>query len=114
MAKKCKDDLELKKNILNDKLDNFLFNTKDNLWLDLDVQNFDNQCIFIDEILNENNLFLRVYEFKDKFFYLIKQNSQKNTVLRDLSSCIIEKFNGFHIDRTDQEKKWEKVFNQLT
>ena len=31
MAKKCKDDLELKKNMLNDKLDNFLFNTKDNL-----------------------------------------------------------------------------------
>lgn len=80
---KCKDDLELKKNMLNDKLYNLLFNAKDNLRLDLDVQNFDNQCIFIDEILNENNLFLRVYEFKDKFFYLIKQNSQKNTVFRD-------------------------------
>lgn len=34
---KCKDDLELKKNMLNDKLYNLLFNAKDNLRLDLDV-----------------------------------------------------------------------------
>ena len=34
---KCKDDLELKKNMLNDKLYNLFFNAKDNLRLDLDV-----------------------------------------------------------------------------
>ena len=49
-------------------------------------------------MLNKKNIFLRIYELKDKLCNLIKQKSKqkkkKNTVLRDLSSCIIEKLKG--------------------
>ena len=52
-------------------------------------------CFEINEILIEENIFLRVYEIKDKFRYLFHENNRKKNVLRSLSSCIREKFNGF-------------------
>ena len=53
----------------------------------------------------KNGLFLRVYELKDKFRYLIKQDSEKKTILRELSSCVIKNFNGFSIVRIEFYKK---------
>ena len=40
---------------------------------------------------------MRVCKLKDKFHCLINQNSEKKTVLRELSSCVIKKFNCFYI-----------------
>ena len=71
------DDDELKKDINNDKLYDALLAAKDKLRLDLDIQNFENQYFSVNNLLNEYSLFLRVYELKDKFFYLIKQDSEK-------------------------------------
>ena len=82
-----------------------LSNLNKNLRLDLGIQNFENQCHSVNELLNKNGQFLRVQELKDKFRYLIKRNSEKKTVLRELSSCIIEKFNGFNIVRVKFSKK---------
>ena len=53
-------------------------------------------------MLNKKNIFLRIYELKYKLCNLIKQKSKqkkkkKNTVLRDLSSCIIEKLKGAEV-----------------
>lgn len=45
-------------------------------------------------IFLQKNLFLRVQEQHDKFRFIIKKGAQgKNNVIRDLSSCIIKKFN---------------------
>ena len=60
------------------------------LRLDLDILNFENQCFSVNDLLNKHGLFWRVYELRDKLRYLIKQDSEKNTVLRELSSCLIE------------------------
>ena len=51
----------------------------------------------MNDLLNKHGLFLRVYELKDKFQYLIRQDSKKKTVLRYLFSCIFEKLNGCNI-----------------
>ena len=60
------------------------------------------------EMLNKNRLFLRVYKLKDKFRYLIKQNPEKKTALRELFSCIVQKFNGFSIVCVKFSKKlWQ-------
>ena len=83
----------MKKGIDNDKLYEVLSATKEKLRLDLDIQNFENQCFSVNDLLNKYGLFLRIYEQKDKFRYLIKQDSEKKTVLGELSSCIVEKFN---------------------
>ena len=56
-----------------------LFAIKNSLRLDgQDVLHFENQCFQVNTILNKHNLFLRVYELKDKFRYLIKQSESKN------------------------------------
>ena len=91
----CEDDT-LSSDIKKETFDAFN-QIKDSLRLDLDLVNFENQCFQVNKILMKNNLFLRVYEMKDKFRFLIKQDSNKKGVIRELSSCIIEKFNGFHI-----------------
>ena len=54
-----------------------LFEIKSLLRLDLDVLNFENQYFKINTILNKYDMFLRVFELKDKFRYLFKQNSEK-------------------------------------
>ena len=73
--------------------------------LGLDILNFENQCLKINQILNKNNLFLCVFELKEKFHCLIKQDSEKKNLIRDLSACIIEKFNGFNIVRIESDRK---------
>ena len=82
-----------------------IYTLKDVLKLDLDILNFENQCLKINQILNKYNLFLPVFELKQKFHCLIKQDSEKKNIIRDLSACIIEKFNGFNIVRTEFDGK---------
>ena len=72
--------------------------------LDLHILNFEKQCFQINRILNKNNFFLRVFELKEKFRVLIKQDAEKN-VIRELSSCIFEKFNGFNIVRLEFDRE---------
>ena len=55
----------LKKKIDNDDLYYALLSIKETLELDLDIQNFDNQCFVVNNILNKHRLFLQVYELKD-------------------------------------------------
>ena len=50
-----------------------LFEIKSLLRLDgEDKLNFENQCFKINTILSRHNMFLRVFELKDKFHYLLK------------------------------------------
>ena len=104
------DNEQLKKEIDNKDLFNLLSAIKETLELDLDIQNFDNQYFAVNSILNKHNLLLRVYELKDKFHGLNLRNSDKNNILKEVSSCLTEKFNGFRIVATEQEKKIRKKF----
>ena len=56
----------LKKDIRNDDLYFALLSIKESLELDLDIQNLDNQCFVVNNVLNQDGLFVRVYEVKDK------------------------------------------------
>ena len=40
-------------------------------------------------------MFLRIYELKDKFKYLFHEQKKKKEVIRKISACIKNKFNGF-------------------
>ena len=52
---------------------------KKNERLDLDIQYFENQCFSVNDLLIKHGLFLRIYELKDKYHYLIKQDSERKT-----------------------------------
>ena len=67
----------MQKDIENDQLYDVLLSAKKNLRLDLDIQHFENQCFSVNDLLIKHGLFLRIYELKDKFRYLIKQDSEK-------------------------------------
>ena len=95
-------------------LSNDLFEIKSLLRLDgQDKLNFENQCFKVNTILSRYNLFLRVFELKDKFRYLIKQDSVQNKHFRELSACIIERFNGFQIVRLEFDNEIRKDFKPI-
>ena len=72
--------------------------------MDLNKRNFDAICFDLNDILVRQKFFLRVYELKDKFRYLFQEDYKKR-VLRSLSSCMKEKFNGFTFAQIKLAKK---------
>ena len=82
--------------ILGEEFAKKLPSEKENFRLDDCHESFFDKCHMVNELIEEKGVFLRVYERKDKFRFLIKKGvSGKNKVLRDLSSCIIRKLNGY-------------------
>ena len=53
---------------------------------------------------------MRIYELKDNFRFLIKQDPEKKTVVRDLSSCVIEKYNSFNITPVEFSQTIRQTF----
>ena len=90
-----------------------LFEIKSLLKLDLDVLNFENQCFKINTILNKYNMFLRVFELKNKFRYLFKQNSKQKNILSEVSACVTERFNGFTTVRIEFDNKIRRNFTPV-
>ena len=75
-----------------------LFSEKENLHLDYSFEYFFEKCHLVNKLLEEKHLFLRVYERRDKFRFLIKKGlSGKNRILPDLFGCIIRKFDSYEI-----------------
>ena len=59
-------------------------------------------------------VFLRFYERRNKFRYQLKQNlKDKNKMKRELSSCIIQKFNGYELLRNNLNSFEKKDFIPL-
>ena len=91
-----------------------LLEIKSQLRLDgQDRLNFENQCFKINKILSRNNMFLRVFELKDKFHYIIKQNSEQKKLFREVSACVIERFNGFTIVRLEFDNEIRREFTPI-
>ena len=91
-----------------------LFEIKSLLRLDgEDVLNFENQCFQINRILSRHNMFLRVFELKDKFRYIIKQNSEQKKFFSEVSACVVERFNGFTIVRLEFDNEIRKEFTPI-
>ena len=54
----------------------------------------------INKVLSEYGFFLRFYERRNKFRYQLRQKlKEKNQMKRELSACIIQKFNGYELLR---------------
>ena len=104
----CSDD-ELKK--ANEKV--FEKTDRDKFELELDKEKFNQKCLDINEILSKEGYFLRVYELKKKFRELTLKSSKQQNIIRQLSSCVHEKFDGFHIVCVEYSKKARKKFRPI-
>ena len=78
-----------------------------------DNQKFIQPCLDINQILIKEGYFLRVYELKNKFRELRLKNSKEQKIVRQLSSCIQEKFDGFNIVCVEYSKKLRKTFKPI-
>ena len=68
------------------------------------------QCRLINET-SEYRFFFRFYERRNKFRCQFKQNlKEKNKMKRELSSCVIQKFNGYELIRNNLNVLEEKDF----
>ena len=46
-----------------------------------------------------------MFELKNKFHHLTLKDSKKQIIVRQLSSCLNEKYNGFHVVSNEYSKK---------
>ena len=70
---------------------------KRELVLDLLLPSLERLCFDINELLMKKHFLLRGYELRKKFRYLTRKQVYKNEIIRQFSSCVIEKFSGFDI-----------------
>ena len=83
-----------------------LIDVKDEIQLDRTLFGFFNRCFLVIELLSKYDYFLKFYERRDKFRFLInKKIERKNKVTRDLSSSAIEKFNGYELIKHELDGK---------
>ena len=104
------DDLQLSIN------NNFLFDKlyeNQKLELVLDYQKSDANCHKTNSLLAKDGYFLRIFELRKNFRYLSLKNPKKQTIVRQLSSCINEKYNGFHLISIEYSKKLRKKFQRI-
>ena len=84
---------------LKELIDNNLFTqlNQEKFNIILDYQKFNNQCHEVNMLLAKHGYFLRVFELKNKFRHLALKNPKRQNIVRQLSSCTNEKYNGFHV-----------------
>ena len=77
----------------------------------IELQTFMNMCYEINAILSRFGYFLRV--FKNKFRHLAMKDKTKQKIVKQLPSCLIEKYSGFTIISIEYQKKQRKLFKPI-
>ena len=90
-----------------------LFENKDKFQLELDNCKFNLLRMEINDVLADSSYFLKVYERRKKFRYLSLKSPKKQTIVRQLSSCVNQKFNGFDIVSIEHGRKLRKKFKPI-
>ena len=79
--------------------------------LDHSMFGFFERCQEINGIFSQEDYFLRFYECRNKFrFQLRKKLRTKNETKRELSTCAIEKFNGYEFVRNHLQYREKRDF----
>ena len=73
------------------------FNQPEKFEFIIDLQKFHNMCYEINTILLKDGYFLRVFELKNKLRRLAMKDKSKQKIVRQLSSCLIERYSGFGV-----------------
>ena len=107
---KIEPDRKKAKDIFGENLYGDLIDVKDEIQLDRTLFVFFNRCFLVIELLSKYDYFLKFYERRDKFRFLInKKIERKNKVTRDLSSSAIEKFNGYELIKHELDGKKQNL-----
>ena len=81
--------------------------------MEIDLQKFNNDCYEINCLLSDFNYFLKVFELKNKFRQMIIKEPKKTNFVRQLSSCINEKYNGYQTISAEYARRERKNVEQI-
>ena len=73
------------------------------------LQTFLNMCYEINTIFSKFGYFPRVFELRNKFCHLTMKDKTKQKIVRQLSSCLIEKHSGFTVILMEYQKNQRKI-----
>ena len=79
----------------------------------IDLQACTSMCYEMNLILSNFGYFLRVFELKKNFRHLAVKNRDEQKIVRQLSSCLMQKFKGFSITSIQQQEKQRKNFKPI-
>ena len=79
----------------------------------LDLQKFNNNFYEVNCFLSEFNYFLKVFELKNKIWHLTIKEPKTQNIVRQISSCITKKYNGFHAISIEFARKESKKFKPI-
>ena len=79
----------------------------------IDLQAFMSLYYEMNITLSSYGYFLRVFQLKKKFHHLSVKSKDNQKIVRQLSSCLIETFNGFTIISIEYQKKKRKTFKPI-
>ena len=110
--------------VLGENFFNELKKNEEEKMLDRTLFGYFDRCFKLNKVLAKHNYFLKFFERLDTYKFLLKKIVQrKNEVIRNLSSSVLEKFNGYEMIRNDlsyQEKAevipidlvYEPIYNE--
>ena len=105
------DDEALKENEIVKQLIEKLSNEK--FKFSLDLQEFNHVCYEINEILIKYNFFLRVFEQKNKYRNLLIKQPEKQNQIKQLASCLNQKYNGYQVIKNSFNKRERREFDPV-
>ena len=79
----------------------------------IELQKFENMCYEINCILSKYGYFLQIFELKNKYYRLTVKNKEEQNLVRQLSSCLVEKYSGFTQICLEYKKKQRKLFKPI-
>ena len=114
-AKNCKKfNLLDAQKVLGDDLYFDLMEIEDETMLDKTIFGYFNKYHKLNRVISKHGLFLKFLERRNMYRFLIKKKVQrKSEVTRNLSACVVEKFNGYETIRNDLAKKDKREFKAI-
>ena len=79
----------------------------------IELQKFENMCYESNCILSKYGYFLRIFELKNKYRRLTLKSKEEQNLVRQLSSCLVEKYSGFTQICLKYKKKQRKLFKPI-
>ena len=79
--------------------------------LDHSIFVFFYRCKLINDVFCEYGFFSKFYERRNKYRYQLRQKlKEKNQMKKELSACVIQKFNGYELLRNHLNSRERKKF----
>ena len=85
--------------VLGEEFVNKFIKIKEEIGLDINFMTFERKMHLVNDLLFEKNMFLRLYEQKNKFRYLFKKGHDKNKLEKEVSSCVELRHNKTHVSK---------------